>query len=439
MNSQKRILKYQMDNLVKELLVVLFASTIVAAVSVYMMKEYIDINILIIWFSGILFANTCRYLIKVKYEKDHSPVYKKYLNRYSFFTVLSAAVWGLISIISIGQLPENFMVLYVSILLGMVSGGAISNIPHKPTAILYIIFMVIPFIAKVLIEQQLYFLPFSGMIIVFTYLMLKLVLNYNKQSIDGFKLFLDKEHLLLQVEENFELENELKEQKLHSMQNSKLASLGEMAAGVAHEINNPLTIVMGLLWKLKIKFKTDQESVEMIEDTEKAAKRIGTIVLSMKNLSRIKNPQELETIDINDVVKTVDPLVNIDLKESDVFITWSVENFQFKAHLSEISQVVYNIIINGIYALKDLDGHKEIIVQTREDDSYSYIDIIDTGLGIPQNIRDKIFEPFFTTKDVGKGTGLGLSLSQSIIKSFEGELSYTKNPRSCFTISLPKL
>lgn len=298
MDYEQRLIKFQLDYVLNGLVSVLLASTFVAGVFGYMLTNYIESKYIIIWFSAVFFANFCRYVIKRGYLLDPKPDFKKYLRHYSYFTVLSGIFWGSISILTINKLDPEFFGLYVSFLLGMVSGGAISNIGHKKSALMYVLALNIPFIIKIGIERQPYYLPYLFSTGVFTYLFIKLVITFNKETLESFKLYLDKESLLEQVEEKYDLENQLKEEKLNSIQASKLASLGEMAAGIAHEINNPLTIVSGYLWKLKGQFKDNPEVLKVVDESMNASKRIATIVKSMKNLSRMQNPEELEEIKI---------------------------------------------------------------------------------------------------------------------------------------------
>lgn len=439
MTNEKRLIKFQLDYVLNGLVSVLAASTFVAALLAYLLTTYVSLNLVIIWFSLVMFANLCRYLVKRGYLRDSDPDFKKYLNHYCFFSVLSAAAWGSISFLTIGKIDTAFYGFFVSIMLGMVSGGAISNIGHKLTALLYVTAMVFPFVIKTFIEQGPFYIAFIFSIGIFTYLFIKLIINFNKETLDSFKLYLEKEVLLSEVEEKYDLENQLREEKLNSIQASKLASLGEMAAGVAHEINNPLTIVSGYLWKLKSKFKEDEEVLKIVNESMDASKRIATIVKSMKNLSRMQNPSELGTIKIEEIMHTVEPLVGLELKSTEVVFEDNLENQEIKGHLSEISQVLFNIIGNAIFALNEKNiNEPKITLDSYEDAEHYYLMIKDNGEGIPEEIQNKVFEPFFTTKEVGDGTGLGLSVSKTIMEANGGDLSYSLGSYSTFTMKLLK-
>tara|TARA_B100001971_G_scaffold215190_1_gene259591 strand:- start:18118 stop:19440 length:1323 start_codon:yes stop_codon:yes gene_type:complete len=439
MDYEQRLIKFQLDYVLNGLVSVLLASTFVAGVFGYMLTNYIESKYIIIWFSAVFFANFCRYVIKRGYLLDPKPDFKKYLRHYSYFTVLSGIFWGSISILTINKLDPEFFGLYVSFLLGMVSGGAISNIGHKKSALMYVLALNIPFIIKIGIERQPYYLPYLFSTGVFTYLFIKLVITFNKETLESFKLYLDKESLLEQVEEKYDLENQLKEEKLNSIQASKLASLGEMAAGIAHEINNPLTIVSGYLWKLKGQFKDNPEVLKVVDESMNASKRIATIVKSMKNLSRMQNPEELEEIKIQDIMSTVDPLISLELKSTQISYENKLKPIVLKGHLSELSQVLFNLISNAIYALEESDVKDgKIILESYEDSEYYYLLVKDNGPGIAEDIQNKVFEPFFTTKEVGSGTGLGLSVSRSIMEANGGELNYSLGTYSTFSMKLLK-
>ena len=206
------------------------------------------------------------------------------------------------------------------------------------------------------------------------------------------------------------------------VQTEKLASLGRMAAGVAHEINNPLTGVVTFAHLLKKKFPPDSQEAQDIDIIIEQSERCSKIIKNLLTFARA-TPSEKGNVSINDVLKRTIFMVqnqekfhhikfNINLEDSRFIITGDSSQFQ---------QIFLNMFINAADAM---GGRGNITVSTRsiEEDGKPYVEIefTDEGTGIEEKYLPKLFEPFFTTKPVGKGTGLGLSVSHGIVKHFGG-------------------
>ena len=219
-------------------------------------------------------------------------------------------------------------------------------------------------------------------------------------------------------------------------QSEKLAVIGQLAAGVAHEIGNPLTSISSLVQILQRRSKDEFISEQLINIKENID-RISRIVRELVDFSR---PPSYETSiqDITDIIKTALGIVKYDKR---------VRNVKFETELKEplpnvqvaadqLLQVFVNILIN---ALDAIDGNGTITVSSYFDFNKVYVEISDDGCGMDEETLNKIFDPFFTTKEVGKGTGLGLSVSYGIINRFGGEIKVKSklNEGSKFIISLP--
>ncbi len=229
----------------------------------------------------------------------------------------------------------------------------------------------------------------------------------------------------------------LREAQFQISHQEKMASIGLLAAGIAHEIGNPLTSISSMTQI--IKRKVNDENVEQYLNTiRENIDRISRIVRELVDFAR---PSSLEAtwVNVNDVIRNAYGIVKYDKRAKTV---------EFKLNLQEnlpnlflvpdqLLQVVLNILLNAIDALKD--GKGTIEIESKQEGEYILITIIDDGIGIPEENLSKIFEPFFTTKDVGRGTGLGLSVSYGIIKNFNGSLQVKSKvgEGSTFTIKLP--
>ncbi|MBI5642964.1 MAG: HAMP domain-containing protein [Deltaproteobacteria bacterium] len=244
------------------------------------------------------------------------------------------------------------------------------------------------------------------------------------------------------------------------LRSSTLAVVGRLAAGIAHEVGNPLGAVHGYLDILFRGGSDKDEEKEILERTVKEVERIDFIIREFLEISRPPKASA-EPVDINVIIEETLSTLGAHKDFNGI-----EKRFMLKEELPKVlidgrklRQVLMNILLNAAHALSAQDGDKTITIESgfevkaparrrRRDDpqlspppdrTYVFIRISDTGSGISEDDAKKIFEPFFTTKDVGKGTGLGLFVSQSIIKTYGGEITLDPRPGAgaCFTVSLP--
>ncbi|GAB4334295.1 MAG: hypothetical protein Kow0037_12890 [Calditrichia bacterium] len=230
---------------------------------------------------------------------------------------------------------------------------------------------------------------------------------------------------------------ELKKAQFQIMQQEKMASLGLMAAGIAHEIGNPLTSISSLAQLLKRRLK-DETNQNYLATIMKNIDRISRIVRDLVDFSRPSNFQAAMT-DVNEVAQAALGIVKYDGRSKRIEFHLELDRQIPSTYLvaDQLLQVFINILFNAVDAMEN--HGTDLTLRTYHDASYIYIDITDTGCGIAPEQLNKIFEPFYTTKDVGKGTGLGLSVSYGIIKNFNGDIKVKSEPGkgTTFTIKLP--
>lgn len=237
---------------------------------------------------------------------------------------------------------------------------------------------------------------------------------------------------------------ELVQAQKQLIQVEKLATVGTLAGGVAHEINNPLTAVLTnvqmLLASDTIKDSSDRESLELIEE---ASKRCRTIV--QKLMAYAKKPletSEVSTVNLRNVVHNVMSFIGFQLEQDNIkIITDAREDvYPVMGNANELEQVVTNIILNAKDAIRQIKKDGTIKISFSENQDWIRLEIQDEGPGIPKEIIPKIFDPFFTTKDVGKGLGLGLSICQVIIEKHGGLITVRPEPDkgSIFTVQIPR-
>ncbi len=219
-------------------------------------------------------------------------------------------------------------------------------------------------------------------------------------------------------------------------QSEKLAVIGQLAAGVAHEIGNPLASISSLVQVIQRRNK-DEELGDQLDIIKENIDRISKIVRELVDFSRPPSYERV-IIQIADIVKTAVGIVKYDkrVKRVNFDTEFDPELPLVRIVPDQILQVFVNILIN---ALDAIGGKGNINVRSYHSDNMIFVEISDNGCGMDKETVEKIFDPFFTTKDVGRGTGLGLSVSYSIVKKFNGEIFVESEPEkgSKFIIKIP--
>ncbi len=231
---------------------------------------------------------------------------------------------------------------------------------------------------------------------------------------------------------------ELKKTQKELIESEKLASLGKLSAGIAHEIGNPLSSIEGYIELLKRDDITnDEQKKEFFNKILRETQRIDKIIRTLLDYVRPRDYMS-QKINPNDVIKSSMKIIksqgilkNIEMKQE---LCNSLPTVNADPH--QLSQVIINLILNSKDALGN-DG--QITITTKINSNYSEILLHDNGSGIPEEIKSKIFDPFFTTKEPGKGTGLGLSICKRIVENFEGTIEFESKSGigTTFIISLP--
>ena len=215
--------------------------------------------------------------------------------------------------------------------------------------------------------------------------------------------------------------------KERSQSSAKMAALGEMSAGLAHEINNPLAIISGYSNRIRIKATKDAldpaQVLQMCGKIEDTVQRVAKIIKGLRAFARDSSENEMSSTDAKEIVAETMVFCEERFKNKKVklILPDEIPPFSLFCLKVEISQVLLNLLSNALYAADQTEGRWVRLEVQATEDVVEFI-VTDSGKGIPEDIQAKIMQPFFTTKEVGAGTGLGLSISKGIMDKHSGEI-----------------
>lgn len=239
--------------------------------------------------------------------------------------------------------------------------------------------------------------------------------------------------------EQLAIEKQLREAQTKIEQTEKMASLGRLAAGIAHEINNPLTSILLNGNILREKLPGDHKLSQSLDYVIEDARRCQDIVKNLLDYSRQSSPRK-DTLDINMLVSESlgllhDPHI---LQGVEIVSDLAEKQIMIRANKNQLCQVVINLIINAVDAMEQM-GRITFRTHWQVESGKAFLEVADTGPGIPTDDIAKIFDPFYTTKELGKGTGLGLSMAYSILEKNQGRIfiKETGPQGTTFALELP--
>ena len=426
----------------------------VFGVNYYIFKDFIPSETLIAWLCVGLLSTLFRLSItilgktrKVKSEVLSGNSAEAFENLFALGTLVITLVIGFQNFYffeKVSNIHQTFLIVQTA---GFCAGGSFIYAASLKSSILTNVFILSPLLVALSLTEEniLQFVGLLGFIFLLmlnygTYVFYKVI----KRSIS---LSMEKDELLKGLSQSNQLleeqHQELIENQKKVVHTSRLAAVGEMSGGIAHEINNPLTVILNYAKKLERQIeKGDLEkdnlkkSVEKIQST---ATRIEKIVKSLKTFSRENEEETNELIATQTIIQQTLDLCSERFKNHGMAIRLNIpeESLLIRCNSIQISQVILNLLNNAIDAMEE-NGGQWVEITLSEEQNSTHLKISNDGPKIPENIADKIFQPFYTTKEVGKGTGLGLSLSKGIIEEHGGEIFLEEEqPYTCFHIILP--
>jgi len=279
-------------------------------------------------------------------------------------------------------------------------------------------------------------------------------LNKDSKTVDELDYVADSINLMLERVERANLETndkflrqekEIQLQKAASINSARLASLGEMAANIAHEINNPLTVLSFSGKKILHLLRADELDRDRIKHfasmINRTVDRMTKTITSLKRLSRDTSTDQFKDVVIYDMIERVLDLCQMSLNEKGIELSTEFIGFDFSTKIKcqevKVSQVIINLLNNARDEVKNMEKPWIKLLVFKSDELISF-SVIDCGTGIAGEVQEKMFEPFFTTKDIGEGTGLGLSISSSTAKEHKGRLFIDNNSENTkITLEFP--
>jgi PAS domain S-box-containing protein len=237
------------------------------------------------------------------------------------------------------------------------------------------------------------------------------------------------------VERDITEELQRRDQLVHT---ERLSAVGELVAGVAHEINNPLQTIVGCV-ELMLDGQKDPQMRRDLDVVRTEAGRAGQIVRNLLAFVRRSAPDRLP-VDLNEIVRSATELRQYHLQQRDILLTTKYEPrpLPVLVNREEIAQIILNLVLNAEQAIASSAGRGTITIRTTVAARHHCVEVSDDGPGVSPELRGRIFEPFFSTKEVGEGTGLGLSISHGIASAHGGSLELCAGGTgACFRLSLP--
>jgi len=245
----------------------------------------------------------------------------------------------------------------------------------------------------------------------------------------------------LDLTERHDIEAELNRQRDALFQSEKLTALGELLAGIAHELNNPLSVLVGQALLLQ-ETADDPKIVGRAEKIGNAADRCARIVKTFLAMAR-QQPINRRMQDVNEIIETAIELTAFQLRNSDIELTTRFDRNMPELWIDgdQIAQVLTNLILNASQAVSSISGERRVRISSsyRKKAGEVVIKVIDNGPGVPKEIASRIFEPFFTTKDVGVGTGIGLAFCHRVMEFHGGRIKVdsVEGEGAAFIVRLP--
>ena len=409
------------------------------------MVKYADITLILGVY--LLVINFVRYFILRRTLETQSDL-NRTVQIMNFVILTNTVAWSVLGVLSIVEFRYTNSAAAISA-FGMVLGLTFSSLATLSVHLGYAYYfqwsLLLPsaFLSYVVAMQDENRSAFTAAVIItisFLYLIGQTrSLHHQTVKRIRYHLDLDKANKLLTKSRG-----ELIEEKAKLQHSIRLAAVGEISGEIAHEINNPLGLIVGHLELAYDEVASKTPNLELVkgklEKARSAISRITKIIKGLRHYSRSTANDPLVATDINEIIYDAVEFCSEKLSYHRIDFEMNNEiDAEVNCRPVEISQVLLNVFTNAIDEVCRLPiGERHIFLKTELINNFIRISVTNSGAKIPENIRDKIFEPFFSTKKVGIGTGLGLSISREIIERYGGKLYLDlQQPQTTFAVELP--
>lgn len=395
----------------------------------------------------IVIVNLCRFIFARKFlqkESYHSRLMKT-LKVAIFF---NGILWGVVlsgirDFVDSGDSDSFFVLMAVS---GMSASSVITLASSRWLAWFFQWCLLVPSIVIISIE---YFEGKSDManIAIFLTVFVAYLFKQTKDSHQQMRDKIDHEMSLEKSNNDLKFSNQrIIEETAKSQHSARLAAIGEMAGGIAHEINTPLAVMLSNVEFLESLYQNNREQFDQTYEArsskvKSAIERVSKIIKGLRSFAQQNDRQPKEEVNLKVIIDETLDFCAEKLRQNGVELRYKqIPDTPIMCHSVQISQVILNLINNSFYEVSFPEVSEkwiELVVQFRENDIK--ISAIDSGRGVPLEYQTKLFQPFFTSKGVGKGTGLGLSISKGIMRDHGGDLFFDPNSKHTkFDMILPR-
>jgi signal transduction histidine kinase len=419
-----------------------FSGLVVAALYIYLVRHKATPHFLEIW-TGSLFLLTVARLIliknfsryHIKLNRDFDP--KKWENIFILFTAIAGAIWsvGVCDAFPVGDISFDSLMGYI--LAGITAGAAVAYSTSLKSTYSFFLPSVIPFVIRLALRGDETYWGMAIMLIAYTVVFLKLTHKFNKYAIKSLVLSFQKDQLI----------EKIRLMQSQVTQSAQMTALGRMAGGMAHEINNPLGIIMASSGSIEA-FIEEWNTTKLKSDTpalfakiSTATGRIAKIIKELRFFAGRPGDELYESTPMTKIIETASNFCRERFKHERILFTVVAvpSDLVIECRPFHMIQVILNLLNNSFDAISERN-EKWIRLEVVDFGEKVEVAITDSGDGISEEIRSKIMQPFFSTKEVGKGMGLGLSVSKGIVDSHQGELWLDiGSPNTRFVMSLPKI
>lgn len=397
---------------------------------------------------ALVLINSIRYVIirKLKKQKIVSDrewrllILLIWINSLGWSIIFNTASFEL-------KLSGIHFIVVTTLLAGFI-GASIVTLSYFPILFLPFQFLLlVPQIGVILYyylsPDHINLLPLIFLYLMYFFYQLKQFKDFRKENLKRFNYQIDLEIANNELKQSKE---ELIDQTVQLVHVSRLAALGEMSAGIAHEINNPLTIMKGgaqLIEKVVQRGTFDRELIlKQSQKIQHSINRVTAIIRGLKNFSNLSDNHPKEMTSLSEIIDDTTNFCSELLRTHDIrFEVEKVPEYRINCHPVQISQVLINLIKNAQDFIVEHSADSDdrwIRISFEKNSNSIMIKVSNSGNKISDEVATKIFQPFFSTKPMGEGTGLGLSISQKIIKEHNGDIALDHSaPNTTFTVMLP--